>query len=176
MKDVPLAGLLLGMAAVVLATPLLPASSWWILPLIGGGVSGLSAYAISHGVNNIPGASPKAVAALATILVVGAAGVGVVALGSRLDGVQAVVVIVTAHVAFRLVVATVDRFTPSFTVSLLAGLAGTLVFAAAVPLLALAHAGLSAWACIGIGAGAGYLEGVLIGATLKPLFDSDGGA
>jgi len=68
------------------------------------------------------------------------------------------------------VVSTVDLFTWSFTVSLLAGLSGMAMAAAAVPLLVFGHPTLSLWGCVGIAAAVGYLEGLGIGGILRPLF------
>lgn len=168
---VPIVGTMVGVTAAMLVRPLPAASSWWAAPLVAAVVGGLVSYAVSHGVHRIPGASPKAVATLATVVTGVAPIVAIVVLGSRMEAsLQAVVLIVAATAGFRLVIVTVDQFASSFTVSLLAGLAGSVVFAGAVPLLAFAHPDLSVWACMGIAAGIGYLEGILSGVALRPLF------
>ncbi|WP_447005916.1 hypothetical protein ACRAKI_05285 [Saccharothrix isguenensis] len=167
----PLAGTLMGVAAMVLVDPLLPQWYWPIL--IGVPVAALSAFLFAHGVNRIPGASPKVVAGLTTAGLVLAMVVVVVGTQTRGDTVlEALVPVAWPFVGFRLVVAVVDRFTPSFTVSLLAGLAGTAVFSAAMPLLTSGRPDLSMWDCIALAAGAHCLMGVLVGVLLKPLFDT----
>jgi thiol:disulfide interchange protein len=159
----------MAVAAVALVDPLL--SQWYWPMLVGVLVAALSAYLFAHGVNRVPGASPKAVAGLTAAGLILATGIAVVATQNRTGTLlQALVIALLPYVGFRLVVWVVDRFTPSFTVSLLAGLAGMAVFAAAMPLLASGRPNLSTWDCIAIAAGADLLVGLLIGVLLKPLF------
>lgn len=166
MRDTSTLGLMLAMTAWALVKPLL--SGWWPPTLIGGGVAAVSALLFSYGLAHIPDASPRLVATLTTVLLLVATAGAVVFLFPRVDSaVQTVVLAAAPFVLFRLVVPTVDLFTPSFTVSLLAGLSGMVVFAAAAPLLAHSYANLSVWACVGIAAALGYVEGVVAGGLLR---------
>jgi hypothetical protein len=171
-STVPLAGLLLGITAMVLIDPFFPDSNWWAPALIAAGFAAASAYVISHGVNALPGASPRLVAGLTTALLIGSAAAAVIPLLPKLSDFQSITVAAAPFALFRLVVWSVDRFTPSFTVSLLAGGAGMVLFAGAVPLLAFGNPDLSPWTCLGIAAAIAYAEGVLIGTFLRPLFSS----
>lgn len=172
-STVPLAGILLGFTVMVLADPLFPDSNWWAPTLIAIGVAAVSAYVISHGVNELPGASPRLVAGLTTVLLIGS-GIGAVTpLWPKLDStLLSILLVVAPFWLFHLTVWSVDRFTTSFTVSLLAGGSAAVLFAGAVSLLAFGNPGLSLWTCLGIGAAIAYGEGVVIGAFLRPLFSS----
>ncbi|KOV81658.1 hypothetical protein [Nocardia sp. NRRL S-836] len=172
--NVPFTGVLLGITVLLLADPLIPGSAWWLSPLLCTGVATVSTLLISFGVNTIPGASARFVAGLTSGLLLAATVGSVVATpagtGSTLE---AIVPGAAPFLLFRAVVATADMLTPSFTVSLLAGLTGTAVYTAAVPLVAAKHPGLSLWACLGIAAVIGYVEGMLVGAALRPLFAAE---
>ena len=169
--NVPVAGALLGLTVLLLVDPLFPGSTWWVPPILAIAVAALSALLISYGVNHLPAASPPSVARLTTAMMLAATAGEVLPLLPRTDSIlQTIVMVAAPFLMFRAVVLTVDLFTPSFTVSLLAGLSGMAVLAAAVPLLALSHPTWSLWACLGIAAAVGYLEGLVVGRLLKPSF------
>ncbi|MGC4938876.1 hypothetical protein [Kribbella sp. DT2] len=167
----PLAGLVLGMTGLALADLFSPPMASYAPILIAVAVGAVAGYVISYGTNRLPGADPKATATVSSSVLVVVMLADALVLWSELDSlVQTMVMAVAPFAGFRLVVAVVDRFTTSFTVSLIAGLAGVVVFGAAVPLLAFGLPGLSSWACIGAGAVVGLVDGVLVGAVLGPMF------
>ncbi len=169
--NVPITGVLLGFTVLLLVDPLFTDSNWWLPALLSMAVATMSAFLISHGVNAIPGASPRLVAGLTVALLLAATAGMEIPLYSRLDSaLQSIVLTAAPFVLFRVAVSTVDMFTPSFTVSLLAGLSAMVLFAAGVPLLVLGNPSLSLWACMGFAAAIAYVEGIAIGAALRPLF------
>jgi hypothetical protein len=171
-STVPQAGLVLGLTASILAEPFFPSRfAWFLRVVVAVVVAGATAYLIAHGVNRLSDASSAATAGLVVVIQIAATVGSVVALNTRLDNnLQVLVLAFSPFVMFRLVVATVDLFTGAFTVSLLAGLAGVVVFAAAVPMVSIGYPSLGSWAGIGTGAAIAYFDGVLIGAFLRPMF------
>ncbi len=167
-STVPWVGLMLGFTVVVLADPLI-GQNLLLIPLAMV-IAGASTYALSSGVNRIPGASPRATAVLTTLVLSAAAVAGCVAMVSKASANQLLAMALGPFVLFRIVVAAVDLITPAFTVSLLGGLTGAAAFAAVVPLVANGHPGVPIWSCVLIGAGAGFAEGFVAGCCIRPIF------
>jgi hypothetical protein len=160
---------MLAMTVVVPADPLISAN-WKLIPLAVV-VAWVAAFAISSGVNRISAASQRG-AAWSTVVVLAAASVAIevaieVAIDSRrASSFQSLLMAFGPFILFQLVVKSMDRFIDEFTVPLLAGMIGAVVFAGGVPLIAGGHPGLPIWTCMGIGAGLGFAEGVVSGALL----------
>jgi hypothetical protein len=167
-STVPLVGLMLGLTVVVLADPLI-AQNLLLIPL-SMVIAGVSTYALSSGVNRVPGASPRPLATLTVVVLMAAAIAGTVAMVSQAFFDHLLAMALAPFILFRIVVAAVDLITPSFTVSLLAGLTGAASFAAFVPLVANGHPDLPIWTCVGIGAALGFVEGFVAGCCIRPLF------
>ncbi|MGW6279421.1 hypothetical protein [Kribbella sp. NPDC055071] len=174
-STVPWVGLLLGMTAVVLSDPLIKAN-WQLVP-IAVLVAGLGAYAISSALNWIPRASPSATGWLTVAVLAVAIFASQLAMAStRASELQATVMVFGPYVLLRLVTGSLDLVTsapPASSPPLLAGIIGGVVFAAAVPLIAHAHPGLPIWTCLGIGAGLGFVEGIVSGAFLLRLVPTE---
>lgn len=156
---------MLAMTVVVLADPLIRAN-WKLIPLAVV-IAGTAAFAISSGVNRISAGSQRGAAWL-TVVVLAAACVAVqVAMASKgASSFQSLLMAFGPFVLFQLVVKSMDRFIDEFTMPLLAGMIGAVVFAAAVPLIVNGHPGLPIWTSMGIGAGLGFAEGVVSGVLL----------
>lgn len=167
-STVPWVGLMLGFTVVVLADPLV-GQNLLLVPLAMV-IAGATTYALSSGVNRIPGASPRATAVLTTLVLSAAAVAGSVAMMATASADQLLAMALAPFILFRIVVAAVDLITPAFTVSLLGGLTGAAAFAMVVPLVANGRPGLPIWTCVVIGVGAGFAEGFVAGCCIRPIF------
>jgi hypothetical protein len=170
-STVPWVGLLLSMTAVVLADPVIKAN-WQLVP-IAVLVAGISTYAISAALNWIPDASSSAVGWMTVAVLAASIVVSQLAMAStRASELQSTLMVFGPYVLLRLVTGSLDLVTsapPASSPPLLAGIVGGVVFAAAVPLIAHGHPDVPIWTCLGIGAGLGFLEGIVSGAFLLRL-------
>ncbi|MEU4198056.1 hypothetical protein AB0E69_39605 [Kribbella sp. NPDC026611] len=161
---VPWIGVMLAMTVAGLAGPLVGLN--WKLILIAVVVAAVAAFAISLAFSLISPVTRSSAWVAAAVVAVGCIGVQV-GLGSETASWgRFLVTAFGPYVLFRCVTASMDRLVRHFLVPVLAGLVGAAVYAAAVPLLAAGYPGLSFWWCVGLGAGLGFVEGMVTGALL----------
>jgi hypothetical protein len=163
---IEIVGVMLGLSAVTLTDPFV--HSWWLGMLIAVSVAALGAFAVGQAVNSLPLVSAARLATVTTVIISGGGIVAAVIAGPRANTGQEFAIVLAGYVMLRLIGATVDRLTPSVNVSLIASFVGTAVGLSTILLVLTAHPDLSVWAILGIGAGTGYMEGVITGFALRP--------
>jgi hypothetical protein len=162
---IEIVGVMLGLSATTLTDPFI--HSWWTGMFIAVSVAALGAFAVGHAVHSLPLVSAARLATVTTVIVCGGGIVAAVIAGPRANTVQEFAIVLAGYVMLRLIGATVDRLTPSVNISLIASFLGTAVGLSTILLVLVAHPDLSVWAVLGIGAGTGYIEGVITGFALR---------
>jgi hypothetical protein len=155
---------MLAVTVVVLAEPLIGAN-WKLVPLAVL-VAGPAAFGIWSGFNWISAGSRGVAGLTVAVLVVASIAIQTAMDSSGASEFQLLVMAFGPFILFQFVMKSVDRFVDDFIGPLLAGLIGAAVFAGGTPLIAYGHPRLPIWACVGIGAGLGSVEGVVSGALL----------
>lgn len=162
---IEIVGVMLGLSAMTLTDPFI--HSWWPGMLIAVSVAALGALAVGQAVNSLPLVSAARLATVTTVIISGGGIVAAVIAGPRANTGQEFAIVLAGYVMLRLICATVDRLTPWVNISLIASFLGTAVGLSTILLVLVAHPDLSVWAVLGIGAGTGYLEGVITGFALR---------
>ncbi|MGP4013732.1 hypothetical protein [Streptomyces sp. 4N124] len=162
---VEIVGVMLGLSAMTLTDPFV--HSWWPGMLIAVSVAALGAFVVGHAVNNLPLVPAARLATVTTVIIYSGGIVAAVIAWPRANTGQEVAIVLAGYVMLRLIGATVDRLTSWVNISLIASFVGTAVGLSTIPLVLVAHPDLSVWAVLGIGAGVGYMEGVITGFALR---------
>jgi hypothetical protein len=163
---IEIVGVMLGLSAMTLTDPFV--HSWWPGMLIAVSVAAIGAFTIGHAVNSLPLVSAARLATVTTVIICGSGIIAAVIAGPRANTGQEFAIVLAGYVMLRLIGATVDRLTSWVNISLIASFVGTAVGLSTILLVLVAHPDLSVWAVLGIGAGTGYVEGVITGFALRP--------